>query len=289
MLSYKHGFHAGNFADLHKHISLSIVLQALQRKEKPFCYIDTHAGSGLYDLKSPQAQKNREFKSGVSPLYSRASSGLSQLAGTVEQYLQTIKQYNDDGLTSYPGSPLIARAGVRAQDAMILMELHTSEAGKLKDLFVGDPQVHVHHRDGLEGLVGLVPPEQKRGLVLIDPSYEVKSDYSTVRETVVKAHQRWSSGVFMIWYPLLAEERHRGLLTELQRSGIRKIFHSRYFKAPPKQNGRVSRDVRGMTGSGLLVINPPWKFGEQSHSIFHSIIKSVFPTDRFSGEWLVPE
>lgn len=299
MLSYKHGFHAANFADLHKHISLCIALQSFKDKGKPFCYYDTHAGSGLYDLKSQQAQKNKEYKQGVGPLYLRLIEGRDgeslTVANIVRDYVNNIKRFNSGGIAQYPGSPLLAEHFLQPQDDMVLMELHPAEHRKLKALVAGNDLVHTHHRDGLEGLVSLVPPQQKRGLVLIDPSYEVKKEYTQVREAVLKAYKRWSQGVFIIWYPILAEQRHTGLLTEFQRCGIKKIFHTQYLKAQEATTQKSANVVtaqnrhRGMLGSGLLIINPPWKFPEQSHTIFRNIIKNIYPADEFRGEWLVSE
>lgn len=299
MLSYKHSFHAANFADLHKHLTLCIALQSLRAKGKPFCYFDTHAGSGLYDLKSQQAQKNKEYKKGVAPLYLEAiKTGGNKVVGmaqVVRDYVCSIERFNSDGITQYPGSPKIAESYMGKGDDMVLMELHPAEYRKLKALFEGQNSNHVHHRDGLEGLVGLVPPPQKRGLVLIDPSYEVKKEYTLVREAVMKAYRRWPQGIYMIWYPILAENRHRGLLTEMQRSGIKKIFHAQYIKQQDAQLLKEGRQAQigagrgGMIGSGLLVVNPPWKFVEQSHTIFRDLIKNIYPKDKFVGEWLVSE
>lgn len=289
MLSYKHGFHAGNFADLHKHIVLEIALNAFQRKEKPFSYMETHAGSGLYDLTNPQAKKNSEFKKGIKPLvdYSLDQSKKQAVPALIQSYLDKIARVNDPKqLRSYPGSPLIgASVAVESGGSAVLMELHTSESQKLKKNLSGLSDVHIHHRDGLEGVVGLLPPNEKRGLVLVDPSYELKKNYKEVHEVVQKMVARWAGGTILIWYPILAEPKHRGLIAELQRGEIRKIFHSTYLKASDPDSTKRP----GMIGSGMLIVNPPWKFGDQLHTLFKWLTTQVFPEDRFTGEWLVPE
>jgi 23S rRNA (adenine2030-N6)-methyltransferase len=249
MLSYLHGFHAGNFADVHKHTALCVALHLMKRKEKPFTYIDTHAGSGLYNLTNEQALKTGEFKFGIKAIRPHFSS-----CEAMTLYGKVIDGSNDEGdLTAYPGSPLIARTSLRQQDQAILCELHPTENGTLNRILKRDKRFHIHKRDGLEALIALTPPPIKRGMVMIDPSYEIKSDYYDTAQTVIAAYKRWPGATYMIWYPLLPENRHQTLLEGLARSSIPAILKSE-LTCPQKG--------RGMYGSGLIALNPPYGFKE---------------------------
>lgn len=172
MLSYLHGFHAGNFADLHKHAILVALLEALNRKAKPWSYLETHSGRALYDLNDAQAQKTGEYQQGIGRLWAQPQ------AEVLEPYLQQVRRVNQGTLSHYPGSPTIAAGMARAEDRLRLMELHSTEVEALRQQFRQDERVAVHHRDGYEGVNALLPPTPKRGLVLIDPAYEVKTEYA---------------------------------------------------------------------------------------------------------------
>ena len=285
MLSYRHGFHAGNFVDVHKHITLILLLQSLKRKNSAFCYIDTHAGCGQYDLQSEFARKNREYETGISMLWT-----LSDMPVPVADYLDAVRIVNPgfkcrgNGPRFYPGSPVIARQLLRPQDRMVLMELHNTEAPKLQELFKNDNQVSVHHRDGFEGLPALVPPVEKRGLVLIDPSYELKTEFELLTHRVVNAWQKWPTGMYAIWYPLQEHQPVPRFHYEIRRAGIKKIFLHEFSVYPDTEPNRLA-------GSGMLVVNPPWKFDEQISEVLAWLVPLL---DRgahtgFHCEWLVPE
>lgn len=221
MLSYRHGFHAGNFVDVHKHVTLMLLLEALKKKDTPFCYIDTHAGAAVYDLQSEFAQKTREYETGISRLWE-----LPDLPEPIAQYVAAVRKMNTGhGKTFryYPGSPEIAHQLLRSQDRLILMELHNTEIPILREHFENDQQVSVHHRDGFEGLGGLVPPREKRGLVLIDPAYEIKGEFDRVVETVTSAWQKWPTGIYAIWYPVQKRQPVPQFHYDLRKSGIKKI------------------------------------------------------------------
>ena len=243
MLSYLHGFHAGNFADVHKHFTLCCMLQALTRKEKPLCYLETHSGRALYEFNDPQAQKTREFEQGISRLWEHAPDGL-------DVYLQTVAAFNDTELQQYPGSPCIAQHFAREADKLMLMELHPTEAKALKQQFHADKRVAIHNRDGYEGVLSLLPPKPNRGMVLIDPSYEDKQEYDQVVEFLLKASKRWVNGCYAVWYPLLEANRWKSMKHKLQRSCIRNVLCSE-IEVNQSDDG-------GMYGSGMLIINPPW-------------------------------
>lgn len=278
MLSYLHGFHAGNFADVHKHVALNLLLGQLLGKEAPLAYLDTHAGRGLYDLQAPDALKTAESALGIARLWD------AELPAVLASYVAEVRRCNPEGgLRYYPGSPAIARAMLRAQDRLILCELHPTEFAALKSAMRGDRRVAVHQRDGFEGLRALTPPAEKRGLALIDPSYEIKGDYTTVAQALLQTRRRWSAGVFLLWYPILREARHEALLGTVVNSEQRKVLRCE-FRLPP------AKDRTGMQGSGLLVANPPWQFDETMRQAGEAL-SALFAQSagEHRCEWLIPE
>lgn len=247
MLSYRHAFHAGNFADVLKHLILVHILEHLMKKDNPFCYVDTHAGPGLYDLHGEYALLNREFESGIARLWPR-----NDLPQSVASYVDVVRSFNHSGyLSRYPGSPSIAQTLLRPNDRLFLYELHSSEIMRLSAHFAKDRRAKVFHADGLRDAVGLLPPSQRRALVLIDPSYEVKSDYQQVLETLIKMHKRFATGIYALWYPVIEGSRHRHLERAIEASGIK---HIKLFEL----GVRAGSSGHGMTASGMIVINPPW-------------------------------
>ncbi|MGB2130891.1 MAG: 23S rRNA (adenine(2030)-N(6))-methyltransferase RlmJ, partial [Marinobacterium sp.] len=181
MLSYQHGFHAGNFADVHKHLLLTLLLQALNRKAKPWSYLETHGGRARYDLGGEQASKTGEYRDGIARLWQRPAPE------SIRAYLAQVEAVNDAALACYPGSPLLAAQLAREHDCISVMELHPAEADALKAVFRQDERVAVHHRDGYEGVLSLLPPKPNRGVVLIDPSFEVKQEYTELVTFINKA------------------------------------------------------------------------------------------------------
>ncbi|MEF3075994.1 23S rRNA (adenine(2030)-N(6))-methyltransferase RlmJ [Methylobacter sp. Wu1] len=247
MLSYRHSFHAGNFADVLKHLTLIQILEYLRKKDKPFSCIDTHAGPGAYALDSDFALKNREFDNGIGKLWQR-----HDLPASVAAYVGLIRQFNGlDKLTRYPGSPLIAQHLLRSKDRLFLYELHSTEIALLAEAVDRDRRIKVFHEDGLKNSIGLLPPAERRGLVLIDPSYEMKSDYQDVVDTLVKMHKRFATGIFALWYPVVERRRNKELEQALQNSGIKNI---QLFEL----GLQADTNEHGMTASGMIVINPPW-------------------------------
>jgi len=247
MLSYRHSFHAGNFADVLKHIILIHSLDYLRKKDKPFCCIDTHAGPGKYELDGEYALKNREFDTGIGKLWQR-----NDLPEYVARYVSFIKGFNGpDKLTRYPGSPLIAKQLLRDKDRLCLFELHNTEIKSLSALADKDKRINVLHADGLKASLKLLPPFERRGLVLIDPSYELKSDYPQVVETLIAMHKRFATGTYALWYPVVDRNRNQQLERAIQASGIRNV---QLFEL----GIRADSDEHGMTASGMIVINPPW-------------------------------
>lgn len=259
MLSYRHAFHAGNFADIHKHVALIAALGRLLEKSAPLHFIDTHAGRGLYDLSSSEALKTGEAQAGIDRLQNSPDNKAGD-ESLLALYLRLIegvrKQY---GVRSYPGSPLIASTMLREIDRMSLCELHPSDAAPLKALFKGDGRVGIHMRDGFEGLSAFSPPKERRGFVLIDPPYEVKDDYVRVADAIAKSRRKWRDGAYAIWYPLLPEGRHEILLERLAALGDAAAFRSELIR--PMDAGS-----RGMYGSGMAFINPPYTVRENLES-----------------------
>jgi 23S rRNA (adenine2030-N6)-methyltransferase len=247
MLSYRHSFHAGNFADVLKHLILIKILEHLHKKDKPFCCIDTHAGPGLYELNSDYALKNKEFENGISRLWQQPN-----LPASVEQYVKVIQHFNvTDQLNYYPGSPLIAQHFLRVQDRLFLHELHSTEIERLTQTVKKDRRIKVFHADGLKNTLGLLPPNEHRGLILIDPSYEIKTDYQSVVDTLIQMHKRFATGTYALWYPVVDRTRNQHLELALKQSAIKNI---QLFELG------ISADTaeKGMTSSGMIVINPPW-------------------------------
>ena len=252
MLSYRHGYHAGNYADVLKHAILLQTLKLMHKKDKPLVYIDTHAGAGGYTLGDEFAQKTGEYLDGIARLW-----GQADLPESLQDYLASVKHFNggEDELNLYPGSPAIIDMELRDKDRMVLHELHGSDYLQLDEYFCQDKQVKVIKGDGLKGLIAAVPPLERRGIVLIDPSYEIKTDYVDVAETIIKAHKRFATGVFLLWYPVVKREQTEGMLALLKNSGIKRQLRIEQAIAPDS-------DEFGMTAAGLWVINPPWQLDE---------------------------
>lgn len=250
MLSYRHCFHAGNFADVLKHVVLIDILDYLARKNSPFEYFDSHAGAGLYRLDSAEAYKVGEYREGIGRLFGQSIEPLAR-------YLEIVAGFNPDGqLRHYPGSPLIAAHCLRRQDRGWCFERHPRDADLLASNLQRWRQMRVSHEDGHKGLLAQLPPTARRGLVLMDPAYEVKEEYRQVTDTLARAHQRFSHGIFMLWYPVVKRRRVDELSRRLVDSGIRDIQLFELGITPDD-------DDYGMTASGVIVINPPWGLMER--------------------------
>ncbi len=247
MLSYQHLYHAGNLADVHKHATLAWVLDYLTRKDKPLTYIETHAGRGLYDLSADEAVKTGEAAAGIvlaEPIFPKDHPYRQRLEETRAAH----------GKTAYPGSPLIAALGLREGDTLHLAELHPQEFARLAE--VAKPWgAHVHRRDGFELALALTPPMPRRGLMLIDPSYEVKADYEAIPRHMANIHRKWNVGLLILWYPLLKGGAHGPMLKALEQAFPTGLRHEVRF--PPAREGHR------MEGSGLFIVNPPFGLAEE--------------------------
>ena len=252
MLSYRHGFHAGGWADVHKHVTLGLLLAHLGKKATPFTVVDAYAGDAIYDLNGPEAQKTREFETGVVRI---AAAGGAPSG--VERFREAVQTLNGGGvLTRYPGSPALARAFLRDHDRMIVNELHPTAHRALVRWARGDRRISVHRRDATEFLGWITTLRLRRGLVLLDPAYEVKDEYAELPAAVGRALQQWPRGMYAIWYPVLADGRHRALLRSLA-SAVRS---SANVKAIRSEIGPPVQPSTGLGAAGMVVINPPWDF-----------------------------
>jgi len=263
MLSYQHAYHAGNRADVHKHVALTMLIRRLQLKDGPLCYVDSHAGRGVYDLESPEARKTAEADRGILRLAEAASP-----SGAVGDYLKLVAAFGRPGSRRYPGSAALAQALLREQDRAVLLELHPQEVEALRQAVGRDRRVSVHARDCFEGLPALLPPKIKRGLVLIDPSYEVKTEFDDIAALLRKLLERWSSGVYLLWYPLLSDGRHLRLLEALAGETPSKTLISEYHFG--------SANV-GLQGSGLVVVNTPWQFADELARAMNDVVDVLSP------------
>jgi len=245
VLSYQHLYHAGNLADVHKHAALSWVLEYMTRKDKPLSYIETHGGRGLYDLEAEEAVRTGEAAVGI--------EAVGDWFDADHPYSATLTACRDEnGETNYPGSPWIASHLLRADDVLHVAELHPFERSVLEIVV---PGAHVHGQDGFDMAYSQCPPTPRRGMMLVDPSYEVKDDYRDIPRHLIKIAKIWPVGVLMLWYPILVDQRHRGMIRALREGIPDALFHEVSF--PPAREGHR------MVGSGLMVVNAPWGLSDE--------------------------
>jgi 23S rRNA (adenine2030-N6)-methyltransferase len=247
-MNYRHVFHAGNHADVFKHAALTLILEHLLRKPQPFAVLDTHAGVGVYDLTSEGARKTREFEEGVGRIFGR------ELA-SAPAYASLLAEMNPSGLTTYPGSPEIVRRLLRANDRLIACELHPDDSQALRGLYRADPRVSVHHRDGYEAIGALLPPPERRGLVLIDPPFEQPDEAERLAAALAAGLSKWPTGVFAAWYPIKDRRFPDFLADAATRAPFPKALRAEFLPYPA--------DGVRMAGGGLLVCNAPWKLDEE--------------------------
>lgn len=281
-MNYRHQFHAGNFADVAKHALLVLLLEALNKKPAPWCYYDTHAGAGGYDLESAAARKTSESDAGIRHLWSRRDSlpaPLARLCRIVADLNPELQ--GGEPPRYYPGSPWVAAALAREQDRLVLAELHENEAGFLRQRFRGDKHAAVHERDGYEMLQALIPPAEKRGLALLDPPYEDPGEFDKLATELIAAAGRWSGGVYALWYPLKEETATKRFLRAVERSGLRKLLLTEL---------RLPSTPGALAGSGLLILNPPWGTEAPMRECLEALARELGPKGSSAEvRWLVPE
>ncbi len=264
MLSYRHAFHAGNHADVLKHFLLIQLSRYLGQKDKPFWIIDTHAGAGLYELESGYATQLKEYEGGIGKLWTR-----QDLPAALADYVDRVRACNPDNtLRFYPGSPWLALQTLRPQDRLRLFELHSSDSKILQDNFKDHArQVSVTTSNGFDALKALLPPPPRRALVLIDPPYETRDDYSNVVSALKEGLSRFATGIYAIWYPQLARQEAQQLPDKLKRLPIKNWLHVTLTVHTPSPDGF------GMHGSGMFIINPPWTLRKTLQDIMPYLVR----------------
>jgi 23S rRNA (adenine2030-N6)-methyltransferase len=280
VLAYRHLFHAGNFADVFKHALLSRLLVALAQKTKPLCFLDTHAGIGRYDLAHEWAKKNAESRDGIGQLWGR-----DDVPGAFAPYLDAVRMENrGTALRFYPGSPRIAQRLLRPGDRLVLSELNKADVAVLGERFADDRRVTVHLMDGYQSLKAHLPPPERRGLVLIDSSFDRPGELARIVDALTAAQRRFATGVYAIWYPLIEPGALRAFERDVVATGIRKILQLELAV-------RAEGWTLSLRGAGMLVVNPPFGFAEEAAPA----LEWLWPVLASGGEggqrvrWLVPE
>ena len=268
-MNYRHTYHAGNFADVVKHIVLTALINNLTRKDTPFCYIDTHAGIGYYDLMSTFADKTKEYTGGIEKVIQAENP-----PALVKRYLDCVHLINNKlsgakyaALQYYPGSPMIARSLMRANDRIVACELHPEDYQSLRNAFLGDKQVAVHHTDGFLGLKAFLPPPLRRGLVLIDPPYENPDEFTRLVRSLPIALKRWETGIYAIWYPIKDQIQVSKFYRTLKETIHQPIYTIELTIYPDIPNH--------LNGCGMAIINPPWQFDETMKEILPWVWKAL--------------
>nr|CAD6419252.1 23S rRNA (adenine(2030)-N(6))-methyltransferase RlmJ [Rhizobium sp. Q54] len=279
-MNYRHIYHAGNFADVLKHAVVARLVLYMQRKDKAFRILDTHAGIGLYDLSAEEAQKTGEWQDGIGRLMEAELP--AQAAELLSPYLSAVRDLNPDGgIRLYPGSPKLVRMLFRPQDRLSAMELHPDDVRRLTRLFEGDYQVRVTELDGWLALGAHLPPKEKRGIILVDPPFEEPDEYERLVMGLATAYRRFPGGTYCLWYPLKKGAPIKDLHQALQDLEIPKTLCV-------ELSVRSDRETTGLTGSGLIVVNPPFTLKDEMHALLPAL-KQVLAQDRFASQrafWL---
>lgn len=280
MLSYRHSYHAGNHADVLKHTVLSLCLDYLKEKSKPFIYLDTHAGAGRYLLQSTHAEKTEEYLTGIDRIWHAPNT-----PELLNSYLGMLRRYNkNQRLKYYLGSPLFAKNLLRSDDRLLLTELHSIDFRLLRHEFLKDKRAAVLREDGYHQLKSKLPPREKRGMILIDPSYELKSDYQTAVEAIATGYKRFTTGIYALWYPVVSRSQTQRMINNLISTEIKRILQIELAIKPDNTQ-------RGMTASGMIIVNPPWQLKTQMESLLPWLHMTLVPdnTGNYCVKQLVSE
>ncbi|UYN98726.1 MAG: 23S rRNA (adenine(2030)-N(6))-methyltransferase RlmJ [Devosia sp.] len=276
-MNYRHTFHAGNFADVVKHVILTRILAYLMRKQAAFRVIDTHAGLGLYDLFGDQAERTGEWQDGIGRLIHVKLPGVAE--DLFAPYRDAVLAQNPDGaLRYYPGSPFITRHMLRSQDRLMGFELHPMDADRLKENFAGDFQTRITALDAWKIFGTHLPPKEKRGLVLIDPPFEEKGEFDRMVKSLVQGHQRWPGGIYAYWYPIKEPDEVGRFLKALKATGIPKILRIEMTIRAPSTPPRLH-------GTGMIVVNPPFVLEEEMRVLLPVLAELLAEEGR--GKWSV--
>jgi 23S rRNA (adenine2030-N6)-methyltransferase len=266
-VNYRHAFHAGNFADVHKHVIQTLILCHLREKPAAFRVLDTHAGAGEYDLAGTEAARTGEWRDGIGRLLT--ASLPADAAALLEPYLSAVRSRNPDGAVArYPGSPAITLAFLRAQDRLIAVELEPGAAGALRALLGRERRAKAVTMDGWTALSAFIPPKERRGLVLIDPPFEQAGEFGRMFEALVLAHRKWPTGIFALWYPVKDRGETARFTDLLAGSSIPKVLQGELQVAPIV-------DGAGLGGSGVIVVNPPWRLHEQLQIVLPALSEAL--------------
>jgi len=285
-VNYQHAFHAGNFADVHKHAVLARVLIHLRNKPAAFRVIDTHAGAARYDLLAQEATRGGEWYDGIAKVWAaRPTSGDDRSGGgaaLLTPYLDAVASLNPGGsLRTYPGSPLVALALLRPQDRLIACELEPRAAALLQTALRRDRRAKALTIDGWTALGAYVPPKERRGVVLIDPPFEEAADFTRLSSALVAAHRKWPTGIYMLWYPIKERDAAEALVRRLKRTGLAGLLRCEINLAPPAA-------ALGLTGSGVILVNPPYKLDADLGLLLPALGKILSPQATIRTDWLVP-
>lgn len=277
-MNYRHAFHAGNFADVFKHAVLLALLDALTAKDKPLCYFDTHAGRGAYRLDEAEALKTGEWRDGIGRLFDDA-----EIPKPLQRYVTAIRACNPErALRVYPGSPMLAAQALRADDRVVLCEAQADEAGALRRQFRNDRRTHVHARDGYAALNALLPPPEKRGLVLIDPPFEAQEgEFAAIEAALSKAHARWPNGVYAVWYPIKSHRTIAPFHRHLSKGLFERVLVAELMVQPDDSPIRLN-------GCGMLIANPPWQIDGTLSALLSALRDALARSSRASQHlrWL---
>lgn len=265
-MNYRHAFHAGNFADVMKHITLTRLIEYLKLKPAAFRMIDTHAGIGRYSLTGDEARRSPEWMDGIGKLLKAELAAKPK--ALMQPYLDVVAGENPNNtLARYPGSPLLARKLFRPQDRLSALELHPKDVETLAAVFAGDIQARVTALDGWLALNAYVPPKEKRGLVLVDPPFEDDGEWQRLVEGLAKAHHKWATGIYALWYPLKEPREVNGFVADLKATGIKRTLRLELL---------VERAVAGkLYGSGMIVVNPPFVLEDEMKTILPALVKAL--------------
>jgi len=280
-MNYRHAFHAGNFADVHKHAVLARILTHLCRKPAPFRVIDTHAGAGRYDLFAAESSRSGEWREGIGRLWEASRQGDS--SGLLAPYVDAVAAFNPDGrLRIYPGSPLLAQHLLRSQDRLIACELEPHAAAVLAATLRADARSKALQIDGWTALRAYVPPKERRGLVLIDPPFEDPADFVRLSSMLAAAHRKWPTGIYMLWYPIKDRSAPDALARSLQKLAMPKLLRCELNIAP--RHARA-----GLIGSGIVVANPPFMLHAELGILMPALGKILAWHAAHRIDWLAQE
>jgi 23S rRNA (adenine2030-N6)-methyltransferase len=280
-MNYRHAFHAGNFADVHKHAVLVRILAHLRSKPAAFRVIDTHAGAGRYDLLGPEPSRSGEWQNGIARLWNAQGSIIPDVL--LASYLDVVKAFNRGGeLRIYPGSPLVTTSLLRSQDRLVACELEPKSAALLAKALQGDRRAKSITIDGWTALGAFVPPKERRGLVLIDPPFEEAGDFDRLSSAFAAAYRKWPTGIYLMWYPIKERGGPDAVARRLKRLGVPDILRCEVLLGSPRADA-------GLVGSGLIIVNPPFPLQADLRSFMPVLAQLLSPAATARIDWLAHE